>query len=131
MKKISYASVVESLMYAQVFTKPDISFAVRMLGRYQSNPRLDHWRAAKKVMRYLQGNKEYKLMLRRTDNLEVVGYSYSDFAGCVDSRKSTSGYVFMFVDGVMSWRSTKQTLTAPSTMEVDFASYFEATSHGV
>ncbi|RVW98226.1 Retrovirus-related Pol polyprotein from transposon TNT 1-94 [Vitis vinifera] len=60
MKNIQYASTVERLIYAQVCTKPDIAFVVGMLGRYQSNPGLDHWRAAKKVMRYLQGTKDYK-----------------------------------------------------------------------
>ncbi|KAL0320291.1 UNVERIFIED_CONTAM: Retrovirus-related Pol polyprotein from transposon TNT 1-94 [Sesamum radiatum] len=90
-KDIPYASAIGSLMYAQVYTRPDIAFAVGILGRYQSNPGLDHWRAAKKVMRYLQGTKDYMLMYRRTENLEVVGYLDSDFAGCVDSRKSTSG----------------------------------------
>uniref|UniRef100_A0A2N9GN46 CCHC-type domain-containing protein n=1 Tax=Fagus sylvatica TaxID=28930 RepID=A0A2N9GN46_FAGSY len=93
MKNIPYAFAVGSLMYAQVCTRPDITFAVGMLGRYQSDPGLDHWRAAKKVMRYLQGTKDYMLMYRRTDNLEVIGYSDSDFAGCIDSRKSTSGYI--------------------------------------
>ncbi|WKA02171.1 hypothetical protein VitviT2T_020389 [Vitis vinifera] len=131
MKNIPYASAVESLMYAQVCTRPDIAFAVGMLGRYQSNPGIDHWKAAKKVMRYLQGTKDYKLMYRRTSNLEVVGYSDSDFAGCVDSRKSTSGYIFILAGGAISWRSVKQTMTATSTMEAEFISCFEATSHGV
>ena len=131
MKNIPYASVVGSLMYAQVCTRPDIAFIVGMLGRYQSNPSIDHWRAAKKVMRYLQGTKDYMLMYRHTDNLDVIGYPYSDFAGCVDSRKSTSGYIFMMAGGAISWRSTKQTLTATSTMEAEFVSCFEATSHGV
>ena len=53
MLSIPYASVVGSLMYAQTCTRPDISFAVGMLGRYQSNPGMDHWKAAKKVLRYL------------------------------------------------------------------------------
>ncbi|KAL0413871.1 UNVERIFIED_CONTAM: Secreted RxLR effector protein [Sesamum radiatum] len=118
-------------MYAQVCTRPDITFAVGILGRYQSNPGLDHWRAAKKVMRYLQGTKDYMLMYRRTENLEVVGYLDSDFAGCVDSRKSTSGYIFMIASGAVSWKSAKQTLIATSTMEAEFVSCFEATSHGV
>ncbi|CAL9098155.1 unnamed protein product [Musa textilis] len=131
MKNILYASIVGSLMYAQVCTRPDIAFAVGMLGRYQSNPGMDHWRAAKKVMRYLQGNKDYMLMYRHTDNFDVIGYSNSDFAGCVDSRKSTSGYIFMMAGGAISWRSVKQTLTATSTMEAEFVSCFEATSHGV
>ncbi|WKA00618.1 hypothetical protein VitviT2T_018956 [Vitis vinifera] len=131
MKNIPYASAVGSLMYAQVCTRPNIAFAVGMLGRYQSNPGIDHWKAAKKVMRYLQGTKDYKLMYRRTSNLEVVGYSDSDFAGCVDSRKSTSGYIFILAGGAISWRSVKQTMTATSTMEAEFISCFEATSHGV
>ncbi|RVW62453.1 Retrovirus-related Pol polyprotein from transposon TNT 1-94 [Vitis vinifera] len=131
MKNIPYASAVGSLMYAQVCTRPDIAFAVGMLERYQSNPSIDHWKAAKKVMRYLQGTKDYKLMYRRTSNLEVVGYSDSDFAGCVDSRKSTFGYIFILAGGAISWRSVKQTMTATSTMEAEFISCFEATSHGV
>jgi hypothetical protein len=131
MKNIPYASAVGSLMYAQVCTRPDIAFVVGMLGRYQSNPGIDHWRAAKKVMRYLQGTKNYMLMYRRTNNLEVIGYSDSDFAGCVDSRKSTSGYTFMMAGGAVSWRSAKQTLIATSTMEAEFVSCFEATLHGV
>ncbi|KAL0462713.1 UNVERIFIED_CONTAM: Retrovirus-related Pol polyprotein from transposon TNT 1-94 [Sesamum latifolium] len=131
MRDIPYASAIGSLMYAQVCTRPDIAFAVGMLGRFQSNPGLDHWRAANKVMRYLQGTKDYMLMYRRTENLEVVGYSDSDFVGCVDSRKSTSGYIFMIASGAVSWRSAKQTLIATSTMKAEFVSCFEATSHGV
>jgi hypothetical protein len=103
MKGIPYASAIGSLMYAQVCTRPDIGFAVGLLGRYQSNPGLGHWRAAKKVMRYLQGTKDYKLTYRHTDHLEVVGYSDSDFAGCVDTRKSTSGYIFLLAKGAISW----------------------------
>ena len=72
-------------MYAQACARPDIAFVVGMLGRYQSNPGMDHWRVAKKVMRYLQGTKDYMLMYRWTNNLQVVGYLDSDIVGCVDS----------------------------------------------
>ncbi|RVW62246.1 Retrovirus-related Pol polyprotein from transposon TNT 1-94 [Vitis vinifera] len=95
MKNIPYTSVVGSLMYAQVYIRPDIAFAIGMLGRYQSNPSIDHWKAAKKVVRYLQGTKDHMLMYRRTDNLEVIGYYDSDYAGCIHLRKSTLEYVFM------------------------------------
>ena len=71
------------------------------------------------------------LMYRQTYSLEVIGYSDADFAGCVDYRKSTSGYIFKLADGAVSWRSAKQTLTATSTMEAEFVSCFEASSHGV
>ena len=64
--------------------------AVGMLGQYQSNPGMEHCKAAKRVMRYLQGTKDYGLTYKYTDHLEVVGYSDLDFAECIDSKKSTS-----------------------------------------
>ncbi|XP_062164967.1 secreted RxLR effector protein 161-like [Alnus glutinosa] len=102
MKNIPYASAIGSLLYAQVCTRSDIAMVVGMLGRYQSNPRMEHWKDAKKVMRHLQGTKDYGLTFRHIDHLEVVGYSNSDFAGCVDSRKSTSGYIFLLAGGAIS-----------------------------
>ena len=98
MESIPYASVVGSLMYAQTCTRPDISFVVGMLGRYQSNPGMDHWKAAKKVLRYLQGTKDYMLTYRRSDHLEVVGYSDSDFAGCVDSKNPYLDMFFFWLE---------------------------------
>ncbi|KAG7564986.1 Integrase catalytic core [Arabidopsis suecica] len=131
MERIPYASVVGSLNYVQTCTRPDISFAVGMLGRYQSNPGMDHWKAAKKVLRYLQGTKELMLTYRRSDNLEVIGYSDSDYAGCVDSRKSTFGYLFLLAGGAISWKSGKQSVIATSTMEAEFVACFEATIHAL
>ncbi|XP_057770721.1 secreted RxLR effector protein 161-like [Salvia miltiorrhiza] len=131
MQKIPYASVVGSLMYAQVCTRPDISYIVGMLGRYLSNPGMEHWRAAKKVLRYLQRTKDYMLTYRKSDNLEVVGYSDSDFAGCQDSHKSTSGYVYLLAGEAISWKSVKQTLVASSTMEAEFVACYEASNHGI
>ncbi|XP_050941537.1 secreted RxLR effector protein 161-like [Cucumis melo] len=107
METIPYASIVGSLLYAQTCTRPDISFAVGMLGRYQSNLGMDHWKAAKKVLRYLQGTKDYMLTYKRSDHLEVIGYSDSDFARCVDTRKSTFGYLFLLDEGAISWKSEK------------------------
>lgn len=126
MQKIPYASAVGSLMYAQVCTRPDIAFIVGVLGRYMSNPGMDHWKAAKRVMRYLRGTKDYMLTYRRSDQLEIIGYSDSDFAGCQDSRRSTSGYVYLLAGGAVSWRSAKQTLVASSTMAAEYIACYEA-----
>ena len=68
------------------------------------------------------------LTYKHVDNLEVVGYLDSDFARCQDSRKSTSGYVFMLAGGAISWKSAKQTIVASSTMEAEFIACFETTS---
>ncbi|KAK8952136.1 hypothetical protein KSP39_PZI003213 [Platanthera zijinensis] len=129
MLKIPYASAVGSLMYAQVCTRPDLAFIVGMLGRYLSNPGIKHWIAAKRVMRYLQKTKEYMLTYKRSEQIEIIGYSDSDFAGCQDSRKSTSGYVFMLAGGAVSWKSTKQSLIASSTMAAEFIACYEASNH--
>ncbi|CAM8920181.1 unnamed protein product [Rhodiola kirilowii] len=131
MEGVPYASAVGSLMYALVCTRPDIAFAVGVLGRYQSNPGLERWKAAKKVMRYLQGTKDYKLTYKHTDNLEVVGYTDSDFAGCCDSRKSTSGYIFLLAGGAISWSSSKQSIIASSTMEAEFIGCYGASSQAI
>ncbi|KAJ4976296.1 hypothetical protein NE237_001402 [Protea cynaroides] len=128
MQKIPYASVVGSLMYAQVCTRPDISFAVGVLGRFQVNPGLPHWKVAKKVLRYLQGTKDYMLTYRHVDVLELIGYSDSDYAGCEDTRKSTSGFIFLLGGGAVSWRSVKQPKTASSTMEAEVVACCEAVS---
>ena len=70
-------------------------------------------------------------MYKHTDNFEVIGYSDVYFTGCMDSIKSTLSYVLMLASGAVSWRNMKQTLTVTSTMEAEFVSCFEATSHGV
>src|SRR6266542_1858657 len=71
------------------------------------------------------------LTYRKSDGLEVVGYLDADFAGCVDSKKSTSGYIFTLAGGAISWKSSKQTLTALSTMQAEFVACYEATGQAV
>ena len=61
--------------------------------KYQSNLGMEHWKAIKKVMRYLQGTKDHMLTYRRSNHLKVIGYSDSYFVGCVVMRKFTLGYV--------------------------------------
>lgn len=131
MQKIPYSSTIGSLMYAQVCTRPDIVFVVGLLGRYLSIPGLDHWKIVKRVMRYLQRMKDLMLTYRKSDSLEKIGYSDSDFAGCLDNRRSTSGYVFMLARGSISWKSVKQTLVATLTMVAEFMACFEASVNGI
>ncbi|XP_050900596.1 secreted RxLR effector protein 161-like [Lathyrus oleraceus] len=131
MHKVPYASTVGSLMHAKVCTRPDLTFIVGVLGRYLSNPGMQHWIAVKCVMRYLKRTRDFMLTYRKSDNLEIIGYSDSDFAGCPDSRRSTSGYIFLLAGGVVSWKSSKQTLVAPSTMTAKFLACFEASNHAI
>ncbi|CAL9029582.1 unnamed protein product, partial [Prunus brigantina] len=116
MRDKPYASVVGSIMYAQVCTRPDLAFSISVLGRYQANPGLAHWKAAKKVLGYMQRTKDHMLVFRRTDKLELVGYCDADFAGCADTARSTSSFVFMMGGGAVAWKSVKRSTIATSTM---------------
>jgi len=81
----------------------------------------------KKTLRYVQGTKGLMLTYRRSDSLHIEGYSDLDFAGDVDDRKSTSGYVFTLTGGAISWKSSKQTVIILSTMYAEFVACYEAT----
>jgi hypothetical protein len=126
MKAVPYASAVGSLQYAQVCMRPDLAFVTGILGRFQSNSGIEHWKMVKKALRYVQGTKDLILTYRRSESLVIEGYSDSDFAGDKDDRKSTSGYVFTLAGGAISWKSSKQTVTASSTMYAEFIAYYEA-----
>ena len=131
MRTIPYSSLVGNLMYAQVCTRPDIAFVVGMLGRYLSNLGSQHLKAAKKVLRYFQGTKDLMLTYRRTNKLDVVGFCDADFVGCIDDKKSTTGYIFVMAGGVVSWKSIKQTLTTSSTMKTEYVACYEACCHAM
>jgi len=106
------ARLIGSLMYTQVYIRPDLVFSVNILSRFQSNPIV-----GKKVLRYLQKTKSHMLVYRHVKELKLVGYTDSDFAGHYpDSKKSTSGYVFMLVGGAVAWKTMKRSLISISTM---------------
>ena len=114
MRRVSYASAVESLMYVMVCTRPDIAYAVGVVSRFLSNPGRQHWEAVKWIMRYLRGTSKLKLTFGSGKPV-LIGYTDSDMAGDVDNRKSTSGYLMTFSGGAVSWQSRLQKCVALST----------------
>ena len=122
MTTVPYFSAVRSLIYAMLCTRPDICFAVGLVSRYQSNPGREHWKAVKRILRYLKGTMDYCLCYQGS-NLRLIGYSDADWGGDLDQRKSTSGYTFLLNKGTISWSSKKQTCIALSTMEAEFIAY--------
>ena len=89
-----------------------------------------HWKVAKRVLRYLQRTKNYILTYTKSEKLEIIGYSDSDFVGCIDSKKSTSGHIYLLAGGAISWKSAKQALIASSTMATEYIACYEASNHG-
>ena len=80
----------------------------------------------KKVLHYVRGTTGLMLIYRKLEPLEIEGYSDSDFAGDVDDRKSTSGYIFTLAKGAISWKSSKQSVTVSYTMYAEFVACYEA-----
>ena len=76
-----YASIVGSLMYGMIWIRPDISFIIGMLERFEQNLGVIHWKTVEKVLRYLQKTKNYYLVYKRSEKLEVVGFFILDFVG--------------------------------------------------
>jgi ketosteroid isomerase-like protein len=127
-EQVLYQSIVGSLMYAALGTRPDIAYTVSGLSKYTSCPRSIHMTAAKRVLRYLKGTSSMKLHYHNTDkDPNICGYTDSDWAGDSKDRKSQGGYVFTLNGGPISWRSRKQELVALSTLEAEFIACSEAT----
>jgi hypothetical protein len=106
MKRVPYESVVGSLMYVMVCTRPNISHAVGVLRRYMSTPGKEHWTGVKRVFRYLCGTKYYAIRyqgkLGYGSELNVHGFFDTDWFRDLDRRRSTSGYVFKMFGGAIS-----------------------------
>ena len=114
-----YKSIVGSLMYLTA-TRPDIMYAVSLISRFMEKPKETHWQAAKRILRYVKGTKRYGIFYTISECSDLVGYTDSDWAGSVDDRKSTSGYIFHIGSGAISWASKKQPIVALSTAEAEY-----------
>ena len=95
MSKVPYASAIGSLMYAMVCTRPDIAHAVGVVSKFMSRSGKEHWEAIKWILRYLKGSLDTCLCFTSA-SLKLRGYVDVDFAGDIDSRKSTTGFVFYY-----------------------------------
>jgi hypothetical protein len=125
-----YQSIVGSIMYAALGTRPDIAYAVSVLSRYNSKPYTSHLTAAKRVLRYLKGTADAKLVFpgrASADTPVLIGYTDSDYAMDRADRKSQGGYIFHTNGAPISWQSRKQRLVALSTTEAEYIACSEAT----
>ncbi|XP_070044579.1 secreted RxLR effector protein 161-like [Nicotiana tomentosiformis] len=93
MVQVLYSSVVSSIMYAMVCTRPDISQAVSVVSRFMTCPGKAHWHAVKWILRYLRGTSNTYLEFGRNTNT-LVSFVDSDYASDLDKRRSLTGYVF-------------------------------------
>ncbi|GJY83828.1 hypothetical protein Tco_0497204 [Tanacetum coccineum] len=115
MFEIPYASVVGSLMYVMVCTRPDIAHAMSVGSRYMAHPRKEHWNAVKHICRYLKGTYDVGLIYGGKREYLVAGYSDSEYAADLDAKRSLTSYAFTIRNSVISWKATLQQSVALST----------------
>eukprot|EP00253_Pinus_taeda_P022625 PITA_22625 len=119
MSKIPYASIIGSLMYAMVCTRPDIAYSVGVVSRFLANPRKQHWQAVKWILRYLKGTSHYCLCFGH-DKTVLEGFTDVDMAGDMDTRKSTTRYLYTFAGATISCMLRLQRIVALSTIEAEY-----------
>lgn len=131
MKKKPYRSLVGSLMYAYISTRPDIGSALMQVAAWCQNPGKVHWRHAKRILRYAKSTMGQAIRYAKvgSDNgkVDIIVYCDSDWAQDINDRKSISGYVVKLAGGPISWQSKKQATRAMSACEAEFISLTEAT----
>ncbi|XP_071715300.1 secreted RxLR effector protein 161-like [Rutidosis leptorrhynchoides] len=114
-----YRKLVGSLIYLTL-TRPGISFVVGVMSRYMQDPKKHHLEAVRRIMRYVKNTIGYGLMFKAGGDCKLVGYCDVDYAGDYDTRRSTTGYVFMLGSGSISWCSKRQPTVSLSSTEAEY-----------
>lgn len=118
--KVPYQEAVGSLLYLAQATRPDISFAVNDVSRFNHKHSNTHWAAVKRIFRYLQGTIKYRLRYTVSESSEMLCYTDSDWASDPDSRRSCAGHVVTMANGAISWSSKRQRTVALSSTEAEY-----------
>jgi len=116
--KAAYPEMIGALLYLATSTRPDIAYAVARLARYTTSPTEEHRALLKGVLRYVKGTQNWGLTYGR--DAPLTGYTDADFAGDLDTRRSTTGFVFTLNGAAVAWASKAQATVAASTTEAEY-----------
>ncbi|KAI7958937.1 hypothetical protein MJO28_002728 [Puccinia striiformis f. sp. tritici] len=124
-----YRGLVGALNYLSVTTRPDITFTVGCLSQFLQSPGILHWNAAVHCLRYLKGSKDFGISVRKSpvDQFDFVSYVDASWASCQITSKSTTGYLILWNNNLISWRSKKQLTTFLSSTEAEYIAITEIT----
>jgi hypothetical protein len=114
-----YRSIAGALQWL-TFMRPDIAYAVQQVCLYMHDPREPHLAALKRILRYARGTLDLGLLLQPSTNGDLTVYSDADWAGCPDTRRSTSGYAVFLGDNLVSWSSKRQNTVSRSSAEAEY-----------
>ncbi|KAL1345376.1 hypothetical protein AAHE18_08G113100 [Arachis hypogaea] len=124
-KPFLYRSIVGGLQYATI-TRPDIAFSVNKVSQFMHAPLEQHWKAVKRILRYLAGTIEFGLEIPRSSDFRILTFCDSDWTTDPVDRRSTTGYYIFLGVNLINWSSRKQTAVARSSAEAEFRALADA-----
>ncbi|XP_036341059.1 secreted RxLR effector protein 161-like [Rhagoletis pomonella] len=130
MARYPYQRLIGALMYLAVTTRPDIAFAVNYMSQFNTNYNGQHWKAAKRILRYLNGTRNYGLLYTQ-NNKALYGVVDADWGANLIDRRSYSGYAFILAGAAVSWEARKQRTVALSSTEAEYMAMTEATKEAM
>lgn len=125
-KDVPYRQAVGCLLFLSQVTRPDLSYAVSYVSRYLSNPTVAHWIMVKRIIRYINKTIDFGLYYKTENNSDFSVYTDADFAGDVQTRRSTSGNLFMLGSSTIAWQSQRQSTVSLSSCEAEYISAAES-----
>lgn len=112
--------------------RPDIEFAVNYASQFLDCFGLEHWQAVKKIIRYLTGTCDHGIIFGSSGRfVNVIGFTDADYARCLDTRKSRSGFLFLLNNGPICWSSQRQNVVSLSTTEAEYIALANGTKEAV
>ena len=122
----SYRRLVGRLIYLAV-TRPDLAYSVHILSQFMQAPRVEHWEAALRVVRYLKGTAGRGILLSADYDLTLEGWCDSDWAACPITRRSLTGWLVFLGKSPISWKTKKQHTVSRSSAEAEYRAMASAT----
>jgi hypothetical protein len=114
-----YRSIVGALQYLSL-TRLDRAFPVNMVCHFLYNPTMEHWTTVKRILRYLKQSIKIRLKICRSNSLLVSGFSYANWAGCLDDMRSIGGFAVFLDFNLVSWSAQKQPTISRSSTEGEY-----------
>ena len=119
-----YRSTVGVLQYVMV-TRPELAYSVNKVCQFMQRATDEHWKAVKRILRYLRATMDYGIHLKKATELSLVGFFYADWGSDLADRRSVSGHHVFFGNNVVSLHSRKQQSVSRSNTETEYKSLFD------
>ena len=131
-ESVPFREAVGSLMFLAVITRPRFAYAVNDVSRFLADHDESHWNAVKRIIKYLTGTRDLGIFYEaHNDGIVLTGFSDSDYAGDVDTRRSTTGFCFFFSNGIVTWSCERQRIVALSSTEAEYVAAAAAAKEAI